>query len=149
MKHKNDFVLYRRILFIGKTLLHLHVAYLICIFWWHVVCKWLTLVLPELPAALYLALSLAVGHHWCIFQSELIHTAGLWIADSSRYLACHIFPGCQRCIVDDVRSRLWSFIQGDCLWRERAPICLRFVSDLSKPVGEWKIGLKPCSVNMA
>ncbi len=35
---------------------------------------------PELAAALYLALSLAVGHHWCIFQSELIHTAGLWIA---------------------------------------------------------------------
>ncbi len=27
-------------------------------------------VLPELPSALYLALSLAVGHHWCIFQSE-------------------------------------------------------------------------------
>ncbi len=31
---------------------------------------------PELPAALYLALSLAVGHRRCMFQSELIHTAG-------------------------------------------------------------------------
>ncbi len=31
---------------------------------------------PELPAALYLALSLAVGHRRCIFQSELIHTTG-------------------------------------------------------------------------
>ncbi len=37
-------------------------------------------VLPELQAALYLALSLAVGRRWCVFQSELIHTAGLWIA---------------------------------------------------------------------
>ncbi len=67
----------------------------------HIVCKWLMLnrlkkkkVLPELPAALYLALSLAVGHHWCIFQSELnFHIAGLWITDSSRYLACQIFHG--------------------------------------------------------
>ncbi len=34
-------------------------------------------LVPELPAALYLAFSLAVGHRRCIFQSELIHTAGL------------------------------------------------------------------------
>ncbi len=89
------FVLYRRILFTGKTLVpsssscSLPDLYILMPKCMHVVCKWLAFngfvkkkkkVLPELPAALYLALSLAVGHRWCIFQSELIPTSGLWIA---------------------------------------------------------------------
>ncbi len=70
----------------------------------------------------------------------------------SRYLACPIFHGCRRRISDSLRSCLWSFTLGDCHSRERVPICLQcraFVGDLSKPVCEWKIGLKSCSVNLA
>ncbi len=67
---------------------------------------------PKLPSALYLCLSLAEDHRLCIFQSELIHTAWLWIAKSSRYLACEI--------CDSLRSRLWSLC--DCHSRERASI---------------------------
>ncbi len=73
-KCNKSFVLYRRILFTGKTLApsssscSLPVLYILMQKCRHVVCKWLTLiallkkkkVLPELPAALYLALSLAV-----------------------------------------------------------------------------------------
>ncbi len=156
-----SFVLYRRILFTGNTIApsssscSLPDLYILMPKCMHIVSEWLMFnhtkkVLPELPAALYLALSLAVGHHWRIFQSELIHTVGLWIADSSRYLACQICP--RRRIGDNLRSLLWYFTLRDCHLRERAPICLRCracVCDLSKPVGEWKIGLKSCSVNLA
>ncbi len=138
------FVLYRRIFFTGKTLAPSSSCSLPVLY-----------ILMQLPAALYLALSLTVGHRHVFFsqnRSELIHTAGLRIADSSRYLACQIFCGRRRRVGDSLRSRLWSFTLRDCHSRERAPICLRsraFVGDLSKPVGEWKIGLKSCSVNLA
>ncbi len=91
-------------------------------------CKSINKLLPELPAALYLALSLAVGqllpaalylalslavgHHWCIFQSELILFTGLWIPESSRYLACQIFHKCLQRIGDSLRLRIWKFTRG-------------------------------------
>ncbi len=62
-----------------------------------------------------------------------------------------IFHGCRRRLGDSLRSRLWYFTLRDWHSHERAPICLRsraFVGDLSKPVGEWKIRLKSCSVNL-
>ncbi len=122
----------------------------------YVVCKWLIAFLKKKSrsraAALHLALSLAVGnHHWCIIQSELIHTAGLWIADSSRYLSCQIFQRCWQRIGDSLRLCLWSFTLCNFHSRERAPICLRcrtFFVDLSNPVSEWNIGLKSFSVNL-
>ncbi len=147
LKCNKSFVLYRGILFTGKTLAptssscslpDLHILMQKCM---HIVCKWLKLTL----IAKKKKKTLTVGYHWCIFQSELIHTTGLWIADSSRYLACQIFPRCRRRIGDDIRLRLWSFTLRDCHSRERAPICLRcwaFVGDLSKPVGEWIIRAK-------
>ncbi len=85
MKKKNaiNLVLYRRILFTGKNLApfssscSLPFLYILMQKCRYIVCKWLTLiaffkkkVLPKLPDALYLALSLAVVHRQCIFQSE-------------------------------------------------------------------------------
>ncbi len=90
-------------------------------------------VLPELPAALYIALSLAVCHHWCIFHSELIHTVGLWIADSSRHLAYQIFQG-----VGDA-SAMTSVRVFD---NSHCAIVTR-VNESGK-----KIGLKACSVKL-
>ncbi len=46
----------------------------------HLVCKCNHFVQKNPPRASRcpILLSLAEGHHWCIFQSEPIHTAGLW-----------------------------------------------------------------------
>ncbi len=109
------------------------------------------MVLPELPTALSLALSFAVGHHRCIFQSELIHTAGLWIADSSRYLACQIFhrghdgdafPQPASLIIHTARlSLVWMATDLPPV----SGICRRFI----KTCLQVKIGLKSCSVNLA
>ncbi len=106
------FVLYRRILFTGKTLApsssscSLPVLYILML---ALLKKKKKKSLLELPAALYLALSLAVGHRHVFFsqnRSELIHTVGLRIADSFRYLACQIFCGRRRRVGDSLRSRL-------------------------------------------
>ncbi len=83
LKFYKYFVIYRRILFTGKTLAPpssscslpgLYIPMPKCM---HIVCKWLTLITllkkkkkKVLPAALYLALSLAVGHRRYIFFSQ-------------------------------------------------------------------------------
>ncbi len=90
-------------------------------------------VLPELPAALYIALSLAVCHHWCIFHSELIHTVGLWIAHSSRHLAYQIFQG-----VGDA-----SAMTSDRVFDNSHCAIVTRVNKSGK-----KIGLKACSVKL-
>ncbi len=46
---------------------------------------------PNFLPSLYLALSLAVGHRNVFFSQNSFQTAGFWIADRSRYLACQIF----------------------------------------------------------
>ncbi len=120
----------------------------------YVVCKWLIAFLKKKKsrsraAALHLALSLAVGnHHWCIIQSELIHTAGLWIADSSRYLSCQIFKRCRW--FPQIVSLIVYTVQFSLVWTstDLPPMSDIFV-DLSKPVSEWNIGLKLFSVNLA
>ncbi len=149
------FVLYRRILFTGKTLApsssscSLPVLYIIILF------KKNKKDLLELPAALYLALSLAVGHRRCIFQSEPVRTHSHSRIENRRQLqifskpnilrasaTCRRFPQIASLIIHTARlSRAGTSADFP---RSRA-----FVGDLSKPVGEWKIGLKLCSVNLA
>ncbi len=94
----------------------------------HVVCKWLCKNTKSLPRVSRRSLSLAVGHRWCMFQSELIHTAGLWI--SSRYLACQIFHRCRR--FPQIASLIIDTAWFSLAWTSNdfppiSCICLRFI----------------------
>ncbi len=89
----------------------------------------------KLPAALYLALSLAIGHHWCIFQSELISHQVFNMQNISWMM------------------RRWFFQITSLIihttWLSLAWMSTQFVHDFAKPVGRGKLGLKSCSVNSA
>ncbi len=93
------FVLYRRILFTGKTLApsssscSLPVLYIIILF----KKKKKKKKIPPRTTSCPVSCSL-IGCRSFFSQnrSELIHKAGLRIADSSRYLACQIFRGRRR-----------------------------------------------------
>ncbi len=75
-KCNKSFVLYRRILFTGKTLAPPSSSCSHCSVYSNArfLKKKEKKDLLELPAALYLALSLAVGHRRCIFQSEPVRS---------------------------------------------------------------------------
>ncbi len=94
------FVLYRRILFTGKTLApspsscSLPVLYIIILFKKKKKKKRKDLL--ELPAALYLALSLAVGHRQCIFQSEPVRTHSHSRIENRRQLQIFSMPNISR-----------------------------------------------------
>ncbi len=91
------FVLYRRILFTGKTLApsssscSLPVLYIIILF-----KKKKRKYLLELPSALYLVLSLAVGHRRCIFQSEPVGTHSHSRIENRRQLQIFSMPNILR-----------------------------------------------------
>ncbi len=92
------FVLYRRILFTGKTLApslsscSLPVLYILML----ALLKKKKNSLLELPAALYLALSLAVGHRRCIFQSEPVRTHSHSRIENRRQLQIFSMPNISR-----------------------------------------------------
>ncbi len=139
------FVLYRRILFTGKTLApsssscSLPVLYILML---ALLKKKKKKSLLELPAALYLALSVAVGLSGCIFQSEQVRTHSHSRIENRRQLQIFSMPNISRASAT-CRGfpQIVSLIihMRDCHSRERAPICLlsrAFVGDSSKPVGE-------------
>ncbi len=126
------------------------------IYWYcQVVCAWpIALkkskikVLPQFPAALYLALSLVVGQRRCILQSELISHSRIWSCrqvqifsmpnfDASAILSDRVFDNSHCVIVTRVNEHRCASDFG------------AFVGDLSKPVSEYKSVLKLCSVNSA
>lgn len=106
---------------------------------------------PRTPTALYLALSLAVGHCQCSFQSEhFSHSRILNRRQVQIFSTPNTVSHRTRRLVDDsLRSHLCSYTLRDCHSREWAPICRAFVGDFSKPVGKPKSGLKSCSLNSA
>ncbi len=93
------FVLYRRILFTGKTLApsssscSLPVLYILML---ALLKNKQKKSLLELPAALYLALSLAVGHRRCIFQSEQVRTHSHSRIENRRQLQIFSVPNISR-----------------------------------------------------
>ncbi len=94
------FVLYRIILFTGKTLApsssscSLPVLYILMLALLKKKKKKKSLL--ELPAALYLALSLAVGHRRCIFQSEPVRTHSHSRIENRRQLQIFSMPNILR-----------------------------------------------------
>ncbi len=131
------FVLYRRILFTGKTLASsssscsLPVLYNACF-----VKKKKKKFLLELPSALYLALSLAVGHRGCIFQSELVRTHSHSRIENRRQLQIFSMSNILRASAIP-SGRL--FDNSHCAIVTRGNehrFASDLVSNLSKPVGE-------------
>ncbi len=96
------FVLYRRILFTGKTLApsssscSLPVLYILMLALLKKKKKKKKKDLLELTAALYLALSLAVGHRRCIFQSEPVRTHSHSRIENRRQLQIFSMPNISR-----------------------------------------------------
>lgn len=87
------------------------------------------------------------GYRWCVFRSELIHTAFFWITNKLRYLAWQKFT--------DVGDT--SAILSDCVFdksrsREQAPNCLLiscFCWWFHTTCQQTKIGAKTnCSMNL-
>ncbi len=90
------FVLYRRILFTGKTLAPSSSSCSLPVLYIIILLKKKKKDLLELPAALYLALSLAVGHRWCIFQSKPVRTHSHSRIENRRQLQIFSMPNILR-----------------------------------------------------
>ncbi len=112
-KCNKSFVLYRRILFTGKTLApsssscSLPVLYILML----ALLKKTKTNKLEHPAALYLALSLAVGHRRCIFQSEPVRTHSHSRIENRRQLQIFSMPNISRASATHLRfSQIASLI---------------------------------------